>query len=56
MGKKKVITFSRPGEKIVQDTYMVLDVCFYINSSSSTPKVFGDYTRYLPINQQSFGN
>lgn len=54
--KKKVITFSRTGEKIVQDTYMVSEVCFYINSSPSTTKVFGDYTYYLPINHQSFGN
>lgn len=54
--KKKVITFSRTGEKIVQDTYMVSEVYFYINSSPSTTKVFGDYTYYLPINHQSFGN
>lgn len=35
---------------------MMLDVCFYINSLLSTPKVFDNYTHYLPIHHQSFGN
>lgn len=56
MDQKQVITFSSPGEKKVQDTYIMLAVCFYINSLFSTPEVLDNYTHYPPIHHQSFGN
>lgn len=40
----------------VQGTSMMLDVCFYLTSLYSSPKVFDDYTHYLPTHHQSFSN